>query len=516
MRDCNFTVILLLHFLLLSSCLNDDQDFTSLDQFLVKIVSPYPNETLVPGSSVLFKGVLYGDTTINVSKLKVVWSSNIDGVIYEGSVGKNFQTEFYIHTLSKNIHRITLRIYNEIDSILMDEITVFNQIKLEASEIIDNAVTLLWSLLADPNFYSYELYRSEKGDNIRTTPPIFIGYDRKDTVFKDSQAIIGTDSFYRVYATYNNKVPIGSNLLSVRAGTLADLDFPILKILPDPKRELLYGIVSPDDIDQQLESGYGMVILDLKDLTVKKRLLTNWRFNDMDINDNYLYLSTLGSSTIHKVNLNTQSAGSSFNVNNSVRGIKIGSGNRLYYHIAPPRYSSMGTEFRIVDLETEKELPYITSISDAYSNYNRGKFTIDPVNNNIYHGNLLSEPTIVRFSTTNDKFSSAMWKWGWGFLTHHILYKKGKVFWHHFLLDSNLELLGFFETEGKYHTILDVSPNGDFAISDEGIFATSNRMMLKKIPAFYTKATFINEHLVVLVKNINYPEPKTTLMRYSF
>src|SRR5690606_5867812 len=106
---------------------------------------PANKQILVPGENAKFEGVLYGYKLGATDGLRADWESSVDGVLFEGEVNSEFKSTFETNYLSRNIHTIRLKIYNEVESFIQDSILVYNLIKLETLNKTDHSVSLAWS-----------------------------------------------------------------------------------------------------------------------------------------------------------------------------------------------------------------------------------------------------------------------------------------------------------------------------------------------------------------------------------
>jgi len=493
-----------------TQCSEDEIRFTSLDSASVHIISPRDKQVLTPGDTARFEGIIFADTSLNTGGLRVVWESSLDGVIFEGRVNSDFRTTFATSSLSKNIHKINLKVYNEIESVLEDSIMVYNLIKLDTINPTDHSLTLTWNKVLDSDVSGYKLFRARRNSELEMADPIYTTLNANDTTYVDKNAQIGSENYYRVMVVFDDMTTVPSHILSVRPGIFNDLGFPLLKILADKERNLIYGLVAPQDLDDNLSGGYGIAVLNAENLQVVNRIFTTERFVDISLSPSNDHLYAATRFKIYEIELPSFNSELKINGSNAIHRIHAGINNRLYYQDYPGRYCSCNSRFRIVDLKNSTVLNYLGPES-----YHWGEFTIDPETNTLYHGNRLSEPTIVKFSTMNDVFTNFTEARGWGFLTTQILYRDGKVFWHNIIFDSNLERLGDFENNGQRATIMDVSPDGKLAFGWGGIFNVHDQVHLQDVAIPTYGAQFIkNRRLIVF--SLDYYGLKSTIYRYSF
>lgn len=498
-----YKYLILLSITLFSCNQSEEMVLTDISSLTVKIISPINKKAFSPNSQIEFKGKISSPDIKDFSVLKAIWVSDVSGNLNESTIDENGETKFSIPKLSKNIHYIRLNVYNEIDEIVYDEIVVYNSLWLYPTIDKKNTSSISWSKAEDPNFDSYDIYRSLNKNKItnREDELIYSTSDINDTTFIDEKAYLASKYYYRVFLKRNTKSPVyvGTNIDSITLGNFKKLDYPISKIIRDPNRNYAYGIINIDNIYSSNASGYGLVFINTDNKQVE-RILTNYRFTDLDIDTsgNYLYLCSR-SNVIRKINLNTRQLESSFFLSRSAHKIEVGSNNKLYYHITPP--SSGSTEFRIYDLTNNIDIPYKTTISDAYSSFSHGDFELDS-NQNIYHGESnTSSAFLTKIGTTNDTFSIVKQINNGSYQRDLITLNNNKIYWNNYLFDSNLKGIGVFEDEANEIDIETVSPNGNLALGWARLFDTNNFIIIKKIAVIYDIATFTKDNQILFVNN---------------
>ena len=518
------SILLLILFMISLSCqTNDDEtqqtQITSLDEVEVQIQTPSNFENVFPGEELNFKGIVNTDNSSELTGLKAKWISDKDGLLFEENINTSGETLFSTSTLSKNIHQIKLNIINEVDSIISDSIEIYNAIKLLPIEKTNNASTIKWCSMEDSDFESFKLYRSRFKSNILQNEPIFVTNNIQDTTFVDTTAILGEKHFYKVILNRTSQMPdkFESNIDSVQTGQFIKTDYPILKVIPDMERNYAYGIVNTESIYDDNETGYGLIFINLNEFSIENRILQNIRFSDLDIepSGNYLYLSSR-SNTIHKVNLNTKALESTFTLSSGAHKIEVGNNGKLYYHITPP--TSGSTEFRIYDLDNNANIPYNTNIPDAYSSFRHGDFEIDE-NNILYHGESNSSGSnLSKIGTNSDSFSLIdQWNSN-NYQSARIVFNNNKLYWNHYMLDLDLNVIGIFQNSNGNTDIQDVSPNGNKVLGWRNLFNSSNQSIIKEIPAYPDSGIFINDNRILIYKNENplYQEYESTIYLYDF
>lgn len=517
-------LLFLLLIVLSFSCEKNDEEteqtqITSLVEVEVQIQNPSNFEDVFPGEELNFRGIVSKDNSSILTNLRANWISDKDGLIFEENINTDGETSFITSELSKNIHQIKLNIVNEVDSIISDSIEIYNAIKLLPIEKTNNSSTITWCSMEDPDFQSFKLYRSRFKNNILQDEPIFITNSIQDTTFIDTTAILGEKHFYKVILNRTLQTPdkFKSNIDSIQTGQFIKTNYPILKVIPDVGRNYAYGIVNTESIYEDNETGYGLIFINLNDLSIDDRILQNIRFSDLDIepSGNYLYLSSR-SNTIHKVNLNTKALESTFNLSRSAHKIEVGNNGKLYYHITPP--SSGSTEFRIYDLDNNSNVPYNTNIPDAYSSFSHGDFELDE-NNILYHGESNSSGSnLSKIGTNSDSFSLIdQWNSN-NYQSARIVLNNNKLYWNHYLLDLDLNILGTFQNSNGNTDIQDVSPNGNSALGWRNLFKSSDQSIIKEIPAYFDSGIFVNDSRILIYKSDNplYQQYESTIYLYDY
>ncbi|ARN77264.1 hypothetical protein BST97_04305 [Nonlabens spongiae] len=492
--------------------------FTSLEDLSVEIVNPAEtSEQNFSDNSILFRGQIIGDSDTDYSDLTARWSSQYDNVIHQSKLNSQGESSFTHDALSLNLHNIKLEIINEVDSVITDSINVFNAIRLNPIEKNNSSLNLSWETFDDEQFISYDIYRSFSDSNMMLGDPIHTILDIRQTTFNDTTAIIGEKYYYQIRMNRNsNENPFfDSNIRDVVAGKTIKTNYPILKLIKDEQRNFAYGIVNTESIWSDNRTGYGFIFIDLEEFEIEKRILTSVRFSDLDIDPsgNYLYLASR-STTIHRIDLNTKQLETTLTLNRSAHKLEVGSGGRLYYHRTPP--TSGGTQFGMYDLETNSNLPYVTTMN--YDFFRHGDFEIDE-NDIIYHGGSNSSNSrLSKIGTSNDAFSLLNQWDSRNYQSARIVINNNKIYWNHFILDTNLNIMGTFQNENGDVNIKDVSPNGDYALGWRSVWETSNQTKVKEIPADFDLGIFSTDSQVILSKTDSplSEEYESLIIQYDF
>ncbi|MEO7990834.1 MAG: hypothetical protein ABI663_14905 [Chryseolinea sp.] len=488
-------ILFLLVTMLVFGCTEEPKkEFTSLSEISVDIISLFNNKPFVPGELIDFQGIVNTGVPNDLTKLKSRWISDKDGVLIEQNVKENGTSFFSTNSLSKNVHEITFEVRNEIGSILIKKIVIFNAIKLTISKENNYSVTVRWSSMPVSDFHSYKLYRSSPFNGMPDPPLIAEITDFADSIFVDTTAILGQPNYYQVYVDRTSNIDFCSRAVSTVPGEFVTVDYPLLKIVADNKRNYFYGIVAPPTMYYQNKTGYGVVFVNTETLSVEKRILDTVRFTDFDIDPSGDYLYLCANDKIYKVSLATQELIEIIPLLNAVRLLEIGSNSRLYYHVAPAGKNIY--QFRIVDLSTGTELSYKYVGDPAYWSFEGGDFEVDDSDNTIFHGGQF----LTRFSAADDEFSSPKQVQAGDGYYDNMIYRNGFIFWNYGLYDKELNFLGYFANAHGKENIYDASPNGTLAIGSNNLYSASTRTILKEIPmSFYQRAVFLNSKRLALV-----------------
>ncbi len=393
-------VVLLLFF---SSCTEDDV-VTPVTGAYVNILTPFENESFIPDSDINFRAEIVTDNDIKYENLIATWTSDKDGVIYENKLSDDGFSAFTTNNLSYDIHKITVSVKNEADSILTDAIELYNVIKLNPIEKDESKLNISWTVAGEVDFESFTLYRSLFNEGILNQEPVFTTEDITQTNYVDSEALLGKRHYYRLVLNTVSSQTIASNIETSTAGNFFRTNYPLGKIVYDEQRQKAYALVTSDSQFDSNDTGWGLLFIDLNNFSVEKRILDFFRFTDLDIgpDGNYLYLANRGNN-VRKIDLNTQTFEQSYNLQRPAHRIEVGQTNRLFYHITPP--SSGSTEFRVYDLSTLTDIPYQDTMTDAFRRFSHGDFEIDEFNTIFHGGSNSSDSKISKITSANDIFS---------------------------------------------------------------------------------------------------------------
>jgi hypothetical protein len=481
---------------------NDDEKgpkIIKLDAYGIQITNPTDKQFVTPGDEVKFSGLLSGDTTKEMTALKASWTSDVDGVLNENSLTKNGKSEFATTELSLGIHKITFAVKNQIDSSISKSITIYNLLKLFPLTKTSSAVSLKWTAWTSPTFVQYQVVRSRDPQFQAGPETVFTSTDNAVDSFADSTAEIGVTYFYKVVAKYQGNLVATSAVQEMAAGVFIKTDFPVLKIITDPKRDLAYGIVRPESIYDENKTGYGLIFIDTKNLRIIKRIHEDVKFSDMDLSldGDYLYL-TSRSSILHKVNLLTQVLDQTYSLDHPAHKVETGSGNRIIYHELPP--TSGSTPMWMFDLSTGSDIPDKRPPNIPLE-LGHGDFEVNTLNNEIIHGESNSSYSCLsKVSTENDSLRLVQQggcnQYGRDLIVFNPT--KNTIGWVHWLFDYNFNVLGTLNNGQYDERVTDISPDGELVLGDRNVFSTSTFHRVRTIPKNFNAGAFKDSKRLVL------------------
>lgn len=489
-------IILFLLVYFIVSCEEDDStSVIPLDDKQVNIETPVNNESFQPENGISFRGILSSESNVDFTKLNFTWTSDKDGVFFEGNLNTEGVSTITDTSLSPNIHKIKFSVINENLSVISDEIEIYKVLKLLPLDKTNNSIEISWETADIENFESFEVYRSLYIDVSTNNELVFTTDDININTFIDSTARLGKRHYYKVFVKRNNNnALIESNVQSIQAGEFINVDYPISKLIFDDSRQLIYGIVNTDEYDYN--GDLGLVVINPQTKTVIDRLFEPLSFFDIEIDPSYNYLYASNGGAIRKINLDNYEDSSLLILSNPARNIEVSSNGNLYYHIF-----GNSTQFRIYDIINNVDIPYQSTMNYAQSHFYRGDFALDN-NNIIYHGeSLITGCDLNKIETTNNVFSLLQEKNTTEFMMPRIILRNNKLYWNHLLLDLNFNTLATFQNEFGKSFIHDVSPNDTYTLGRSNIFYTTDQEILEKIPAIYDAGIFTGDEEILLYKN---------------
>jgi hypothetical protein len=487
----------------LISCSQEDVGI-SMEGMAVDILEPQENFNV--GDSIGFTGVLYAsDTSTDLTQLHARWISDKDGIFFEQRLNKNGYSIFKTNRLSRDIHEITFEVTNGNGASVQKTITFQNMIHLTARGTgYGNRVE--WTLpgMSAKNF---KLYHAAIPNELKSQLPILSFTEQGETFFMDTTARLNDVRYYQLEAEVDGNL-VYSNIAYSSPGTGFAVDYPLMKVIFDAKRNFAYGIVSPNSRYDENKTGYGLVFINTTTMKPEKRILENIRFNDLDIDPagDRLYVSHRNRK-IYVIDLDKKEMTETIDLPNYIRKLEVGSNNRLYFHV--DLASNNNYEFRILDLVTKTELPFKYS-GAAGGSFNTGDIDLDSNTNTLY----FSGP--AKISTSFDIFSDMV---GVNCCNagEPVVYRNGKVFINHQLFDKDLVFLGnFLDEQGREEQIFDCNAEGSLAVGWKNLFHVSDRSIRKNIPAYFDRALFLNEDRLMLIVNSNSEYQRHTAVVYIY
>lgn len=438
---------------------NESIDFENISDFSASITTPekerdytYHNQGGLgvfenPSLQTYFKSRVnleYINSTLTIppSKINIKWSSSNDGVIFEGSLDDQYESNFE-SLLSKGNHKIYFEatIENNPNFVAKDSISISNIISLQL-ENTDKSVKLKWSKYEGENFQSYIIYR-EKFEPLVEISDINIT-DYEDT----SITLAEIKKFQVVVKTLNDDEDIvsGSNIEEEEAGKYIRIPHFITKAINDKTRNKLYAIVGEEYSSSNYATEYGLIILNnnSEKVEINSHILKEYRFSDLDmsLDGKYLFLCERGVDKITRLDLSNLEV-TRFDVASygwGIHKIEVGKNYRLYCHRRPPT-SGESPLFILDGINGEQK--------GFYNWLNHGDIEFNPINNRLYHStSITSQKELVKFSVDNDYVSrEKVFAPDIPFPKPFLLISENgeKIFWEKFQLDNNLNIEREFE-----------------------------------------------------------------------
>jgi hypothetical protein len=481
----------------LNGCKKDkpaDEPVKSTPLENVKMTFSKPQKTnFAQGDTINFEVALQGDTIQDFSKLTVTWRSNIDGIIKEVKGVRDLKLSDT--TLSVDEHIITAEIKNELDSVKKISFTIQKGVGLLKPEKTDNAVILRWKKYEKTNFKAYKIVRYRKNWPADTIHVV----NQATTTFTDDNVWPGEEYKYTIVLSKTNGTLKG-NERSLMAGTFIELDYPIRNLIRDSFRDRVYALVAAESRAYPTTVGNGIIVVNTKDLKIEARLLKHISGSDITISldGKYLYVAD-ETTTIQKIDLETLTPAGTIQTDPHAFGayhIEAGSNNRLYYHATPP--TSGSTQFRIIDLLNNKELPYKDKMKVPDQRFYMGDFDIDPVTNTIYHGDGLSGATLSKITSNSDIFELPVSQ-NVPQLNPRVFYNaiKQRLFAGERVFDTDLNVIGEFYDGGSEALITAVSPSGNLALSFGDLYDANTFKKIKSLTRLPGNGVFLNDKQLI-------------------
>jgi hypothetical protein len=447
--------------------------------------------------------ISYGSNSLqlNANQIEITWRSSIDGILFQGNPNSNLESQIS-ESLSKGNHTIFLEASIPSENLMVkDSILLSNQIKLTASNT-GKSVKLNWTKYEGNDFISYSIYR----ENFN---PIAEIQDINATEFEDLQLPSFIEDYeYQIIVNTSESYehPTGSNFVTMHPGIFIEFPYYVFKLIKDPARSRIYAIVRPQSNSDQSDK-YGLLIIDTGSNTfeIHSHILQDDRFADLDISPDgqYLFLCQERVEKITRLNLDNLEA-TTFVTNTNdwgIHKIEVGNNNILYCHRDPPTSGSTG--FYLYDGNNGN---FISTSTDALSH---GDIEINNANNTIYAGS--SNTTngrmytfLVDQNSINIDASYPVWPAdGVTFPRPFILLSDDNqnVFWEHFQLDPNLNLVRTFDTDIKA-----CSPNNIYLSDFDKLYNFNDMSVVFEYPAAppteNTSMVFMNDNTLIFCRAI--------------
>ncbi len=491
---------------------NESIDFENISDFSVSISSPekerdytYHNQ----GGSEIFEDpnlqtsfksnvkleYVNNSDPIPPAKINIKWSSNKDGVIFEGNLNDQYESNFE-RSLSKGNHKIYFEasIENNSNFIAKDSVFLSNVISLKL-ENTGKSVKLKWSKYEDDNFQSYLIYRED-------FEPLVEISDINITDYEDTSITLAeTKKFQVVVKTLNSEdIITGSNIEEEEAGKYIRIPHFITKTINDKTRNKLYAIVGEEYPSSNYATEYGLIILDnnSEKVEINSHILKEHRFSDLDISPDgkYLFLCQRGVDKITRLDLNSLDI-TRFDVAYGgwgVHKIEVGNNYRLYCPRRPP--TSGDSPMYILDGLTGEQVGF-------YNWMIHGDIEFNIHNNKLYHSTSTREKQVIKFSVDNDvvglekRFSPDIW-WPKPFI---LLSENGEnIFWEQFQLDKDLNIVREFE-----NPIIACNNNSSYISDGIKLINFNNLSTVFDYPSFpnheISEEVFINDNSLLFIKS---------------
>ncbi|MGG8498002.1 hypothetical protein ACQY1Q_16455 [Tenacibaculum sp. TC6] len=501
-------LLLLFVFLLFNCSTNDDYSPPSepdtniiIESFKAKITSPsqfrdysFYNQGCEgifenPDRSTLFQGnvdigYVNGSAHLKNSDIVVTWVSSVDGIFYQGNPNDSMETEIE-KKLSKGVHTIYLNVSIPSKNIhIKDSITLSNAIQLTAKNT-SKSVKLTWTKYEGSDFKSYIIYTEDFKPIVEINDINTLEYNFENFTSlvekKQYQVIVRTKGVYEHI--------IGSNIEKMYPGIFIDFPYYIRKIISDPIRNRLYGLVGNKNY---ISDNYGLVIIDIdsQNFKVNSHILKDTFYTDFDIspdNEN-LFLSQTDNEEIVKLNLTTLTP-TSFTTNTDSWGIhkiEAGVNNTLYCYGNSPTFDS--SKFWIYDGNTGNLIngpitSFLTHDDIEYNHKNQALYTgKSSVNNG----------RVYKFNTDNtfvDVSSYPIWLTTISSPEPFILLAQNNqsLFWENYQLDLDLNIIRTFTSNIKA-----CSPNNILLSDYEKVYTYNDLSIKYTFPQFPTGTSVAN------------------------
>ena len=130
----------------------------------IDVIGPDTTKEYRPVDTINFKTTIVDDNTM-AENIPVTVTSDIDGVIYSGSVAGTDSCNFSVHSFSKGIHKITIEATDK-DNLTSThsftlKVTLPAPVELTGAVKQNKQVILNWTECTDAEFLQYEILRKD-------------------------------------------------------------------------------------------------------------------------------------------------------------------------------------------------------------------------------------------------------------------------------------------------------------------------------------------------------------------
>lgn len=242
-----------------------------------------------------------------VSTISYEMTSDLDGLILTGVDSAGYLDRFSPE-LSVGVHTLTIAATDSEGlrgeaRVKMTILPSWPTIKLFEPVVDGDALRITWSAWPEESFARYYILRHIPNDPFMGTLAVI--ENREDTVFIDRSVPFNKRAEYSVQVEYKDEY---TDMDQVRSDTIVtelrygriDLESPLVEILSDPKRNLLYGADREND---------RVVVMDVATRKVSAYLDVGSQPEDLALSPNgdTLFVATSGSNSISVIDLATRS-----------------------------------------------------------------------------------------------------------------------------------------------------------------------------------------------------------------
>lgn len=413
---------------------------------------------------------------LNPNDIEVVWRSDIDGILYQGSPNNYLESEIS-KKLSSGLHTIYFEASIPSKGIVVkDNIMLSNNLKLSAKNT-GKSVKLDWTKYTGDDFVSYMVYSEDFSPIAEISDINTLSYDNK--VFP---SLIAPQKYQVIVNTTNNyNHIIGSNIESMHPGQYVTFPYYLRKITKDPFRPRLYALVGNKNYTSD---AYGLAVIDFSEekFEIKTHILKDDFFTDLDITEdgNFMFLSETKNEKITKLNLNSLESETFPTQTNSwgIEKIEVTINNILLCYGNSPAMNA--SQFLLYDGNSGALIggPIVSPIVYA-------DFEFDSLNNALFAGkSSMNNGQLFKFSVTETSVninSFPLWlntisnPSPFLFLTDD----KQHLFWENHQLDLNMNIVRTFSSNIKA-----CSPTNMFLADLNKVYDYRDLFTVYEFPAF--------------------------------